>query len=118
MAFESDPDYDDFEFREIYPKIYGDDEPIEVSRPSQNRRVQNLPMEWTKNDEQFHQEYLKWKRDHPNRVEEIKGKTKSQRMTPIAPVRINHLISFTLSLLCFSTPHLFSCSSNRVMIEL
>lgn len=85
MAFESDPDYDDFEFREIYPEIYGDDEPIEVSRPSQNRRVQNLPMEWTKNDEQFHQEYLKWKRDYPNRVEEIKGKTTKPKDDPDCP---------------------------------
>lgn len=74
MAFESDPDYDDFEFREIYPEIYGDDESIEAAQPSQNRRVQNHPMEWTKRDEQFHQEYLKWKRSHPHRVEEIKEK--------------------------------------------
>ena len=69
MAFE-DPDYDDFEFREIHPEIYGDD----TTELSRKRAVRKKPMEWTKKDEQFHQEYLAWKRKHPNRVEEIKAK--------------------------------------------
>ena len=107
MAFE-DPDYDDFEFRELYPDIYGDDEPIASSRSSQKRVARKKPTEWTKEDEQFHQDYLKWKRAHPNRVKEIMDKPQKPEEGNDYPSSDEPPYFYTFSLPYLSIPPLSS----------
>lgn len=75
MAFE-DPDYDDFEFREIYPEIYGDDGVKDDYYGGQRHARQNKSRRsssgtWTTKDEQFHQEYLAWKNINHKRIEQL-----------------------------------------------
>lgn len=76
MAFESDPDYDDFEFREQHPDIYGDDGVMDdyyggLRRASQNKSQRSSFGTWTTKDEQFHQEYLAWKSINHKRIEQL-----------------------------------------------
>ena len=61
----SDPDYDDLEFRRYNPSVYGDDEVMQYYYGSgQNQQqgdgTQRTPQQ-IQADEQFHQEYLRWK---------------------------------------------------------
>lgn len=75
MAFE-DPDYDDFEFREQHPEIYGDDGVMddyysEQRYARQNKSQRSYSGTWTTKDEQFHQEYLEWKHINHKRIEQL-----------------------------------------------
>lgn len=74
----SDPDYYDLEFREQNPDIYGNDEYMQgyygygryskQQRPTRKRRSRAQK----EADRQFHEEYLKWKRKHPERIAALK----------------------------------------------
>lgn len=61
----SDPDYDDLEFRRYNPSVYGDDEVMQYYYGSgryqqQVDGSQRTPQQ-IQADEEFHQEYLRWK---------------------------------------------------------
>ena len=61
----SDPDYDDLEFRRYNPSVYGDDEVMQYyygsgQKQQQGDGTQRTPQQ-IQADEQFHQEYLRWK---------------------------------------------------------
>ena len=64
----NDPDYYDIQFREQNPEIYGNDEVMQEYYGSEN-------------DEQFHQEYLRWKRNHPNKIKSFHEEPKPKRPT-------------------------------------
>ena len=61
----SDPDYDDLEFRRYNPSVYGDDEVMQYYYGSGQYQQQVDGRQRTPQqiqaDEQFHQEYLRWK---------------------------------------------------------
>ena len=65
MDFFSDPDYDDLEFRRYNPSVYGEDEVMQYYYGSgryqqQVDGSQRTPQQ-IQADEEFHQEYLRWK---------------------------------------------------------
>lgn len=70
----SDPDYYDLEFRQQNPSIYGDDEYMQdyygrggysyQQRPSAKRRSHAQKDA----DDQFHEEYLRWRRNNPDKI--------------------------------------------------
>lgn len=70
-----DPDYYDLEFRQQNPDVYGNDEYMQ-DYYGDGRRVQNTQRSrygkrdyrMSEADKQFHEEYLQWKRKHPERV--------------------------------------------------
>ena len=66
----SDPDYDDFEFREQHPYVYGDDddEYYDSTRPN-SRYTPSRPT--TESDVQFHYQYLAWKARNKERIEQL-----------------------------------------------
>ena len=68
----SDPDYDDFEFREQHPYVYGDDDDNDDynDRPCPNSRyAPSRPT--TESDVQFHYKYLAWKARNKERIEQL-----------------------------------------------
>ncbi len=68
----SDPDYDDFEFREQHPYVYGDDDDNDDynDRPCPNSRyAPSRPT--TESDVQFHYQYLAWKARNKERIEQL-----------------------------------------------
>lgn len=72
-GYGGDPDYDDLEFRERNPNIYGNDEYMQdyygSSRKNRyHKRANQTYYDQTSADRQFHEEYLQWKRDHPDKV--------------------------------------------------
>lgn len=78
-GYGGDPDYDDLEFRERNPSVYGNDEYMQnyygSSRKNRDNKRTNQPYyDQTSADRQFHDEYLQWKLDHPDRVEYFKSK--------------------------------------------
>lgn len=70
----SDPDYYDLEFRQQNPEIYGNDEYMQDyysnSRYSSQRqpttRRQSRAQKIT--NDRFHEEYLQWRRNHPDKI--------------------------------------------------
>ena len=64
-----DPDYYDLEFREQNPDIYGDDEYMQSFQSSRRYNIRTRKRTPSIADKQFHEEYLRWKRNHPERVE-------------------------------------------------
>lgn len=70
----SDPDYYDLEFREQNPDIYGNDEYMQDYYGNGRYSKQQRPPRKKRSraqkeaDRQFHEEYLKWKREHPERI--------------------------------------------------
>lgn len=85
----SDPDYDDFEFREQHPYVYGDDGA--GSSPTRSRRQSRYdsapPV-----DNDFHQRYLKYKRDHPEKMRELRKSYKSPESASTADMIAGFLI--------------------------
>ncbi len=67
----SDPDYYDVEFREQNPEVYGNDELMQSYRGS-NRRGQQARQgrahRPTADGDRLHQQYLQWRRDHPDKI--------------------------------------------------
>ena len=67
----SDPDYYDLEFRQQNPDIYGNDEYMQDYYGCGNRSYQrrSTPKRrgraQKKADDQFHEEYLRWRRNNP-----------------------------------------------------
>lgn len=75
----SDPDYYDIEFREQNPDVYGDDDLMQsyresrVERPRSRGYSRNYNYRGRRNlsaDDEFHQEYMQWRRNNPSRLEE------------------------------------------------
>ncbi len=84
----SDPDYYDLEFRRQNPGVYGNDEYMQAyhgrSRYSQGNKSTRRSKS-RKADGEFSQEYLKWKRKHPERIAALRAKS-----DPPRPVQRNH----------------------------
>ena len=82
----NDPDYYDIQFREQNPDVYGNDEVMQEYNGSnasvrRQRRVSRQQSDNTlsKEDEQFHQEYLRWKRNHPDKIQFFREKSKPKQ---------------------------------------
>lgn len=82
----NDPDYYDIQFREQNPEVYGNDEVMQEYNGSnasvhRRKRVSSQQNDNTRSekDEQFHQEYLRWKRNHPDKVQSFREKPKPKQ---------------------------------------
>ena len=70
----SDPDYYDLEFRQQNPEIYGNDEYMQDyygnGRYSHPQRLSSKKHNYSRKekDRQFHEEYLRWRRNHPEKI--------------------------------------------------
>ncbi|MCR4582510.1 MAG: hypothetical protein K5764_03015 [Prevotella sp.] len=67
----SDPDYYDIEFREQNPGVYGNDELMQSYRGTgrnQRQQRQRRSYSTSESDRQFHQEYLKWRKAHSDKI--------------------------------------------------
>lgn len=70
----SDPDYYDLEFRQQNPEIFGNDEYMQDyygnGRYSNQRQptARKHSRAQKKNNDQFHEEYLRWRRNHPEKI--------------------------------------------------
>lgn len=75
----SDPDYDDLEFRLSNPSVYGHDEYMQELYGPAGKACQNGQMpkgnRQNESDSDFSEEYLQWKRDHPDRVAFFQSKS-------------------------------------------
>lgn len=71
----SDPDYDDFEFREQHPYVYGDDDD-DYPQPN-SRQTSSRPT--TESDELFHAEYMAWKIGNKERIERLNAKVRKEK---------------------------------------
>ncbi|MBP3230367.1 MAG: hypothetical protein J6I61_10705 [Prevotella sp.] len=113
-GYGGDPDYDDLEFRERNPNIYGNDEYMQdyygSSRKNRyHKRANQTYYDQTSADRQFHEEYLQWKRDHPDRVEYFKskkhgrmnGRTQQELEWPEIIVRLI-ILAFFIAVMVFS----------------
>ena len=104
-----DPDYYDLEFREQNPSIYGHDEYMQdldgsAGNAYQNGQTANGYNYQTKNKGQFSEEYLKWKRDHPDRVAFFQSKPykpKTENSTAAALGIAIYLIILTVLAILF-----------------
>ena len=77
----SDPDYYDLEFRQQNPDVYGNDEYMQDYYGSyrsvhQNRRAQRRDYSRTDADRQFHEEYLRYRHNHPDKIAFFREKSK------------------------------------------
>ena len=82
----NDPDYYDIQFREQNPEVYGNDEVMQEYNGSnasvhRRKRVSSQQNDNTRSekDEQFHQEYLRWKRNHLDKVQSFREKPKPKQ---------------------------------------
>lgn len=82
----NDPDYYDIQFREQNPEVYGNDKVMQEYNGSnasvhRRKRVSSQQNDNTRSekDEQFHQEYLRWKRNHPDKVQSFREKPKPKQ---------------------------------------
>ena len=82
----SDPDYYDLEFRQQNPDVYGNDEYMQdyygsYKRVQQNRQTQRPDYSRTEADRQFHEEYLRYRRNHPDKIAFFREKSKVKHGT-------------------------------------
>ncbi len=98
----SDPDYDDLEFRLSNPSVYGHDEYMQDLYGPAGKACQNGQMpkgnRQNESDSDFSEEYLQWKRDHPDRVAFFSSKSKKNEADPGGSVGLN----FVLGILVWS----------------
>ena len=98
----SDPDYDDFEFRELHPYVYGDDEEEEYEEEYDCRFHQQAQWSYrptTESDELFHYEYLAWKARNKERIERL-NQPSEPKLRPQEDNDLGYLI-ITICILAF-----------------
>ena len=103
----SDPDYYDLEFREQNPDVYGNDEYMQdhygPNRSGRNacqyRQAQRRYSSRYQADRDFHEEYMRWRRNNPDKIAFFREKSKSDSNTKnhgdrfLIPPAINVAIS-------------------------
>ncbi len=105
----SDPDYYDLEFRQQNPNVYGNDEYMQdyngsgrSGRRDSGRTARRCNTRAEK-DKQFHEEYLRWRRNHPEKIAFFREKSvyKPKGVNNNSSERVPLLISIIAALFIY-----------------